>query len=149
MKGRIFSFVLIAALAFLASCHTAKKSATGSASIVGKYWKLVELNGVTVQSADQLKREPHMILNASENKVNGNSGCNSFFGSFELQAGNVITFSKIGSTRMACPNEIMQGEHQLLQVLEMTNKFSLENGTLILLKADMSPLAKFVVGGTR
>ena len=145
MKGRFYSFVVTTALAALASCDTAKQSTSGSASIVGKYWKLIELNEKAVQSAEQLKREPHMILNATEKRVNGNGGCNSFFGSYELQDNNVITFSKIGSTKMACPNDVMQVEHQLFQVFEMTNKFTLRNDTLILSKTDMSPLAKFVV----
>ena len=149
MKGIFFSFVITIALASLASCHTAKQSTTGSASIVGKHWKLIELNGKTVQPAEQLQREPHMILNASEKRVNENGGCNSFFGSYELQGGNGITFSQIGSTRMACSNEVMQVERQLFQAFEMTNKFTLRNDTLFLTKADMSPLAKFVVSGTK
>lgn len=148
MKGRFFSLAIISALASLTSCHTAKNS-TGSASIVGKHWKLVELNGGTVQPAEQLKREPHMILNASEKRVNGSGGCNSFFGSYELQGNNGITFSKIGSTKMACANNVMQVELQLFQAFEMTNKFTLRKDTLVLTKADMSPLAKFVVSDMR
>jgi heat shock protein HslJ len=145
MKGRYFSFVITIALASLASCHTAKQSTTGSASVVGKYWKLIELNGEMVQLAGQLKKEPHMILNASEKRVNGNGGCNSFFGSYELQGDNGVTFSKIGSTKMACPNDIMQIERHLFQAFEMTKKFTLRNDTLFLTKTDMFPLAKFVV----
>ena len=145
MKGRFFSFVIIIALASLTSCHTTKQSTT-VASIAGNYWKLIELNGQTVQPVEQLKGEPHMILNASETKVNGNGGCNSFFGSYELQGDNGITFSKIGSTKMACPNDVMQVERQLFQAFEMTNKFTIRKDTLFLTKTDMSPLAKFVAG---
>lgn len=145
MKGNIFAFIITTALASLASCHTAEQSTTGSASIVGKYWKLIELNGKTVQLAEQLKREPHMILNTSENRVNGNGGCNSFFGSYALPGNKGITFSKMGSTKMACPDDVMQVEYQLFQAFEMTNKFTLRNDTLLLTKTDMTPLAKFVV----
>ncbi len=144
MKGILFSFVILTALTSLTSCHTANQS-TGSASIIGKNWKLVELNGVTVQSSGQLNREPHMILNATENRVNGNGSCNSFFGTYELKGDNGISFSKIGSTKMACPDNVMQVESQFFQVLETTNSFTLKNDTLFLTKADMSPLAKFVV----
>lgn len=147
MKGRFFSFVIITVLAFLASCHTVKQSTTGSTSIVGKHWKLIELNGETVQSAGQSGKEPHMILNASENRVTGNGSCNSFFGNYELGNGNNITFSNLGSTKMACPNNVMQVESRLFQALEAANKFSLRGDTLILTKADMTPLAKFVVSG--
>jgi heat shock protein HslJ len=142
MRRTFFSLVIIIALASLASCHTSKQSPTENASIVGKHWKLVELNGKTVQPAG---KEPHMILNASEKKVNGNGGCNSFFGSYELQGGNGITFSQIGSTRMACSQDIMQVESQLFQAFGMTNKFTLKNDTLFLARADMSTLAKFVM----
>lgn len=145
MTGRFFSFVIAIVLASLASCHTAKQSTTGSASIVGKYWKLIELNGEAVQPAEQLRREPHMILNSSEKRVNGNGGCNSFFGSYELQRDNGITFSKIGSTKMACPDDVMQVERLLFQAFETTTKFTLRNDTLFLTKTDTSPLAKFVV----
>lgn len=144
MKGKIFLFVLTIALATFASCHTAEPSTTGSPSIVGKYWKLIELNGKAVQPVEQLKSEPHLVLNASEKKVNGNGGCNSFFGSYELQGDNGITFSKMGSTKMACSNDVMQVEHQLFQAFQMTTKFTLRNDTLFLVKTDMSPLAKFV-----
>jgi heat shock protein HslJ len=144
MRGRYFLFVIITALASLGSCHTAKQSTAGSASIVGKYWKLVELNGATVQSPGQNK-EPYMILNASEKRVTGNGSCNSFFGTYELVGSNGITFSKIGATRMACSNDIMATESQLFQAFEMTNKFTFRNDTLLLTKTDMSPVAKFVV----
>jgi heat shock protein HslJ len=149
MKGRFFSFMIATALASSASCHSAKQSTTGSASIVGKNWKLIELNGETVQPAEQLKKEPHMILNASEKRVTGTGGCNSFFGSYEIQGGNGITFSKIGSTRMACPDNVMQVERRVFQAFEMTSKFTVRNDTLFLTKADMSPLAKFVVNGSK
>ncbi|WP_224997096.1 META domain-containing protein [Cesiribacter sp. SM1] len=144
MKGMFYSFVIITALASLASCHQAKQS-TGSASIVGTHWQLIEVNGEAVLPDEQLKRGPHMILNASENSVNGNGGCNSFFGSYELQGDNGITFTNIGSTKMACQNDAMQIERQLIQAFEMANKFTIRNDTLILTKTDMSPLATFIV----
>ena len=142
MKGGFFSLVITTALA---SCHTVKQSTTGSASIIGRYWTLIELNGRSIQPADELKRGPNMILNASEKRVNGNGGCNSFFGRYELQGDNGITFSKIGSTKKACQNDFMQIEQQFFQAFEMTNKFKFRKDTLFLTKADMSPLAKFIV----
>lgn len=149
MKEKFFSFVVITALVYLVSCHTAKQPITENGFIVGIPWRLVELNGKTIMSGGQLKKEPYLILNASEKRVNGNGGCNSFFGSFELQGVNGITFSKIGATRMACSNEVLVVEHQLFQVLEMIDKFTLLNDTLLLTKTDMLPLAKFVVSDTK
>ena len=144
MRGKFFSFLFITILASLTSCLTANKSTTITPSIDGKYWKLVELNGEKVQPGEQLKKEPHMILNASEKRVNGNGGCNSFFGSYDLQAGNGISFSKIGSTKMACAPDIMQVEYKLFQAFEMTGKYTVSNDSLFLMNKDMSTVAKFV-----
>jgi heat shock protein HslJ len=149
MERRLFSLVITTVLASLTSCHTAKQATTGSASLVGKSWKLVELNGRMVPPSEQSKKEPFLILNASEKRINGNGGCNSFFGSYELQGNNGITFSKIGSTKMACPNDVMEVELNLFKALESTNQFTLRNDTLILTQANMSLLAKFVVGDTK
>jgi heat shock protein HslJ len=144
MKGKFFSFVIMIAVASFASCRTAQQ-ATGSASIIEKHWRLIELNGEKVRPAEPLNKAPHMILNASEKRVNGNGGCNSFFGSYTLQGNNGITFSNMGSTKMACASDVMQVELQLFQAFEMTHTFTFRNDTLILAKTDMSPLAKFVV----
>jgi len=149
MKVRLFSFAITIALASLASCQTAKQSAPGSASIVGKYWKLIELNGQTVQPAQQSKREPHLILNESDKRVNGSGGCNSYFGTYQLQGDNGITFSKIGSTKMACTNDVMQVEYNFFQVFEKTNGFALRNDTLFLTRTDMSTIAKFLLSNMK
>ena len=146
MKGIFFAFAITIGLASLVSCHTAKQPTTVSASIVGEYWKLVALNGKAVQAAGQLAREPHMKLSASEKRETGNSGCNSFFGTYELRGGNSISFSKIGATKMACQDDVMEVEHQLFQALETTTKYAIRNDSLLLTMADMSPLATFVRG---
>jgi len=149
MRGRFLALMLTIGLATLVSCHTTKQPTTVRASIAGTYWKVVMLNGKVVQSAGQSAKEPHMILSASDNKVNGTGGCNSFFGTYELQGDNGITFSPIGATKMACQDNVMAVEHQLFQAFEMTGRFTLSNDTLILTTTDMSPLAKFVAGSKK
>ena len=149
MRGRFLALMLTIGLATLVSCHTTKQPTTVRASIAGTYWKLVMLNGKAVPSVGQSAKEPHMMLSASDNKVNGTGGCNSFFGTYQLQGENGITFSPIGATKMACQDNVMAVEHQLFQALEMTSKFSLSNDTLILTTTDMSPLAKFIVDSTK
>lgn len=108
--------------------------------ILEKYWKLVEINGKPVTPSDEMNREAFMIL-AMDNKVTGNSSCNSFMGSYELLEGNRITFSQIASTMMACMN--MDIEKQLFEVLERADNYTLNNDTLMLNKARMAPLAVF------
>ena len=109
--------------------------------IVEKYWKLVELNGQAVSPTDSGRREAHMVLKVADQRVIGNSGCNSFGGTYELKEGNRIRFSQVVSTQMACPD--MQTEASLFKVLETADNYSLNNDTLFLNKAKMAPLARF------
>lgn len=109
-------------------------------TLTEKYWKLIEINGKTVKSSE---KEAHIILKAADNRITGNSGCNSFAGSFEQQPGNRISFSKIASTRMACMD--MSIEDQLFNILSTVDNFSLSEGILSLNQARMAPLARFEV----
>jgi heat shock protein HslJ len=110
-------------------------------TITEKYWKLVELNGQKVVRKEDQTREPHFILKDSGNQVNGNGGCNSFHGTYELLPGNRIRFSKMASTMMACDD--MAVEDQFLKVLETADNYNILGDTLQLNKARMAPLARF------
>lgn len=110
--------------------------------VVEKYWKLVELNGKEIKASENESREPHFILKLENSRVTGNGGCNSFFGSYTIQAGNRISFSQMGSTMMACLN--METESQFLRALEMADNYTINGDTLSLNRARMAPLARFV-----
>lgn len=148
MKNIISSILLFCSLVFIASCSTAK-NATGSASILDKNWKLVELNGIAIESSEQYRKAPFMILNTSEKRVNGSGGCNSFFGTYELKNDNGITFSPIGATKMACQDVVMQVESRFFQVFEMAKKFMVKDDTLTLMNSDDSVVARFVLGDVK
>ncbi|KDN55483.1 META domain-containing protein [Flavobacterium seoulense] len=135
----LFSFSIL-----LFSCNSTKNVKNEKSSeITEKYWKLIEINGQKVTVENFAAKEPHLILKKEENRVNGNGGCNSFFGTYELQANvNRISFSKIGSTRMACLKPTV--ENDFFKVLETVDNYTIKNDTLQLNKARMAPLAKFV-----
>lgn len=104
-------------------------------------WRLVEIQGRTVSRLDKNKKPIQLRLNSKENRVNGFAGCNNFWGSFNLQNGNRISFSKMASTLMACPD--LQLETELYRVLEKVDNYTIKNNSLYLNKAKMAPLAKF------
>ncbi|MCG7754198.1 copper resistance protein NlpE N-terminal domain-containing protein [Flavihumibacter cheonanensis] len=122
----------------LAANYVLAKDVSG---ITEKYWKLVELNGQPVTKTDDMRKEPHMILRTAGRRVNAHGGCNSYMGSYELQPGNRIRFTKMAGTLMACPN--MEVEDRFRQVLEMADNYNLNGDTLFLNKAKMAPLARF------
>jgi heat shock protein HslJ len=109
--------------------------------LVEKYWKLIELFGDPVTTPEG-RKEVHMILKQEGNRVNGNAGCNSFNGTYTLKPGNRISFSKMASTMMMCPN--METETKMYQVFEMTDNYVVNGDSLVLNKARMAPLARFV-----
>ncbi len=107
--------------------------------ITEKYWKLVELHGQPIKASAM--REAHFILKNKDNRVQGNGGCNSFFGTYELQESvGRIRFLQMGSTMMACDG--LENEIEFLKVLEMADNYSVNGDVLYLNKARMAPLAK-------
>lgn len=144
MKTGIFLVGFALVLPGLISCKSNKQvtSEKETLPIIEKYWKLIEINGIPVNLPVNQTREPHMILKEIDKRVVGNSGCNSFFGNYEIQGENRISFSKIGATKMACEN--MEVEGQFFKVLEMVDNYTTKTDTLSLNKAKMAPLARFV-----
>ena len=79
---------------------------------------------------------------AYDKTVKGNTGCNSFFGSYTLDL-YALSFSDIGSTEMACDEPIMTNENLFLQALRNTGSYSIEDNVLTLFsRNDRSILLK-------
>lgn len=104
------------------------------------YWQLVALNGKNIQADSQFNRVPHLILKDSGSRAIGNAGCNQFFGGYTTDGTGKISFSKMGSTMMACPN--LGIENQFTKALSETTAFQLNGEELKLMKGD-SVLATF------
>ena len=113
-------------------------SPTVHAELIGTYWKLVELNGETVNTPEGMK-EAHMILAGAESRAHGNAGCNNFFGQFKTSE-NTLVFSAMGSTMMACP-QAMDTEHGFLAALGATTRYEI-SGLFLKLYAEEQLLAR-------
>lgn len=111
--------------------------------ISGKYWKLTEVMGKPVAFSEGAKKEAHILLHPSQNRVTGNGGCNGFFGTYQLSNNNKIQFSKMGSTQMYCEGG-METEAAFLKALQTADSYYLNNDSLQLNRARMAPLARFV-----
>ncbi len=136
---KYFIWMICLGLIGFSACKTAQTGKNQSSSLTPKYWRLVELNGVPVAKDPLATREAHMILKGTQ--VNGNTGCNSFFGSFELKADSGISFGKMGSTLMACKD--MQLDKAYLDALTNASSYSVNGNVLILYKEQNIPLAFF------
>lgn len=114
--------------------------ATGKYTLAETKWKLIKLNGITIK---QKGNKPNVLkMNSSDGKFSAYAGCNSMFGSYAMPKTNLISFSEIGATRMACPN--MATENELMRTLEATTKYLLDKETLTFYGSGKTPIAIFV-----
>jgi len=133
------------------SDSTGKKMDAGSAgqfilsknqyALMEKNWRLIELNGKVVTKDSSVSKEPHVIFKNKDYRINGNGGCNNFFGSYKLEGSEKIVISKMGSTRMACAN--LKTEEEFLSALQSANTYEVSSSMLALKNADGKIIAKF------
>jgi heat shock protein HslJ len=118
-------------------------------------WILVELYGAPPQPGP----EGHFIdllFEAEANRFSGWSGCNRYFGTYQLAGADrvgisddatpapdltPITFGPIGSTKRACPGG--SSEMQLFQALAAAKYVTTTSDSLILLDGDRNELVRF------
>ncbi|WP_206367254.1 META domain-containing protein [Sphingobacterium sp. SGR-19] len=78
-------------------------------------------------------RKPTITFNVAEKKVSGNSSCNNFSGSVNMD-GHTISFGPMMSTKMACPGN---GEQVFFKNLERVTSFDVRDSTLTMIMDDM------------
>ena len=106
-------------------------------------WRLVKLNGKSVQKSKDAKRE-HGITFNTDGRFSAFAGCNNMMGSYKLKEDvSRIEFSKVASTMMACGD--MLTEQELAKVLEIADNYNFDGKTLKLNKARMATLAEFEI----
>ncbi len=110
-------------------------------SLTDTKWKLVEFRGKPVEYKNPDNKGIYIQLSSEDNKAFGFSGCNTFRGGYELKEGNRISFSKMASTLMACPD--MELEREFMKVIETADNYNFDGKTFVLNKAKMAPLARF------
>ncbi|WP_310994033.1 META domain-containing protein [Aequorivita marina] len=145
MKIQLFT-IAIAALS-LYSCGptqntTTMDDTTSDLGITESYWKLETLEGKDILSSQDNEREIGFTLNESENRISGYAGCNNFFGTYTLKAGNQIDFSALGATKMACPDGTFN-ESKFLKVFNLADNYRITGDKLELNIGKRAPLAVF------
>ncbi len=108
-----------------ATCEGSLKPAV---SLAGTYWKLLSVTGFS-GSFDKGRRVPHIVLSSSGGSLKGFTGCNSLMGAY---AGGkaTISFSKLTTTRMACPGKSGDVECVFLDALGKTASWKITGKTL-------------------
>ncbi|MAO08238.1 MAG: hypothetical protein CL596_05960, partial [Alteromonas sp.] len=121
-----FILILLTTVLFI-SCDETKKviDAAGNVQLSGTY-NVVTVGGETVQN-----NNPYITFTALDKAINGNTGCNSFFGKYTLDL-YALSFMDIASTEKACDQPIMDVENAFLQALRNTGSYQIQDGVLTL-----------------
>lgn len=130
MKKILIMSLAIAGIACLAACSNANKgSGTNKEADLYKTWRLVEVNGETIDTTG-IPRPLEFTFNQADSQFSGSAGCNRIFGKFALTAPDNISFPGLASTKMACPD--MSVEQKFLEATNKVNKWAIRQGMLVL-----------------
>lgn len=136
MKIKLALIALVTVL--FVSCNSSKGIVDG---IEGKTWKLKTLQGQDMTNL-KLEKDVFFMLNKKDNRVNGFAGCNNMMGTYTLEQGNRIKFSKMGATMMACPEGTFN-ERDFLEVFELADNYTINGNELSINVGRRAPLAIF------
>ncbi len=101
---------------FLAGCCRVPGAQVEAAPLEGS-WRLVSLPGQASTTLAALTRPVSLRFEAG--RVTGFTGCNTVTGTYTLK-GNAITFGRLASTMMACPEPASSVERTLTEALRGT-----------------------------
>jgi heat shock protein HslJ len=95
-------------------------------SLSASDWRLEDLVGGGVLNNTQAT-----LTFPEANKVAGNGSCNRFFGTADIK-GNAIKFGPLASSRMACPEAVMNQETKYLEALQAAERFKWKDPYLLI-----------------
>lgn len=106
MKSITLVFISISSMLLMFGCgpiQEKKAALSGGSELLYKYqWNLLELNGQPMT----VVKPPYISFEQGDiNKINGHTGCNDLSGTVELDNVNMMKFSAIATTKMACQGE--------------------------------------------
>ena len=126
------SVLAVAAGAVLSGCSTTEKLTKLEPDLVqNKTWVLIAMDGKSVAGDSRVTIEFRPSL-PDQGRISGRAQCNNYFGGYRIADGK-ITFSSLGSTRMACPMPLMDLEKQYLQSFPNMNDIESGGNELTLL----------------
>jgi heat shock protein HslJ len=108
-------------------------------------WKLIRLGRVAVKG-DDLHRQPQIVLDPVSDRASGSGGCNRIIGGYELK-GDKLTFARMASTMMACPDG-MRTEQDFLKALGKVKRWKIAGLQLELMDGSGKVVAVFKVANS-
>lgn len=116
-----------------------ERMTTPDRPLAGTYWKLIRLADAPVAVTDHLP-EPHLILDAANERVHGFGGCNSYSGSYTTH-GAALAIGPVAATMRACLAHPEQ-ETNYLAMLAAVRRYTIHGDELTLEDDAGQPLAR-------
>ena len=134
MQSCLLGVVFTALVA--ASC-TNKHTAEAAASLTGRKWYAVNIDGRPAIPADTALR-PWIQFLRDSNRVTGSTGCNRFAGPYAA-SGSSLALGTMATTRMACLDTAIEHQEAAFAVVlgEATTGFAISGDTLTLITASV------------
>ena len=137
-----FSSVLVLLLVLAIALPSGGQAGDGlTAALEDAHWQLEEAGGSPVSPLPG-EGQPFITFDAQKKRATGYSGCNNFFGGYEI-AGSSLKFGPIGASRKFCAGEAGEVEMRFLQTLEQTRSWEVKDCSLLFLDRS-KVLARFI-----
>ena len=129
----LFSILLFSVF----SCGSFKEKTPTMDDLIGGTWVLTNIGSLSTSKDVQTT-----ITFGEDNQISGSTGCNRYFGSFELNEGS-FSVSGIGSTRKMCPEKAMTQEQNFILTLEGANSIKMFGDNLVIYSDEIFQKLKF------
>ena len=137
---RHYAITLLAATLIVVGCgcKSSKKSVKVEYPLIGTQWNLVAIDGEKITNEFALR--PFITFDTAGG-VQGNLGCNSFFGEYTVSKKHKMTLGYQGSTKRLCSQ--MDVEKQFMKALKSeVTRYEIKGSELIIF-ADSKEVMRF------
>lgn len=133
MRNYVITFVAATLILSGCGCKTSKKSVSDEHyPLVGTQWNLVKLEGAEIGVDFALR--PFITFDTADN-IQGNLGCNTFFGTYSVNKKHKMTLEFWGATKRLCQN--MGVERKFMQALKRDiTRYEIVGDELVLFAGD-------------
>lgn len=104
-------------------------------------WTLLSMNGEAALKNFDKGTIPTLNVDLSNNKVSGNSGCNTYNGGFSVNDDQLVV-GKVMLTRMSCPDMFYENEY--IKALSDTSTIAELNDKVLKISKNGTPILEFV-----
>ena len=143
MKNHLIPILLLLIASISCKCVNKNNSSIPTTSKMEGIWTLKYITGQQLSFIDLYpNNKPQLSIDVINNKVQGNTGCNSFNGKVNIDVAKINFQGDMAMNKMRCLNE--KGENAFLVSLKEIDSWSITNDSILNLSKGKILLLKFI-----